>query len=1014
MRVLGDVCFCFGVQVLVWCSDVNLEGDLIIVGDIDLFGYCYGFDVDCVDLLWCGFGELVLLVLRVEGNINVYGSINDGFVLLLFMLDEGGWQLYEGCNGSVGYIFFGGGLVVLVEGVKLQFGIEFQVGICLNYDVLVELVMFLVGIVLFVLMVILQILCLFVGMVLGVVVIIDFGQMLVVGIVLQELLMLVVGVWLGVGFCLCSVVQVVVQEWFVGVVLLVVLCLVCEVVFKVGVYIFLLIKVELFGDVLVNLWLVDVDGNQGCNWVLVLMLVEGIIFWDLIVVVGVDVGVVDLCSWCWGSEGSVVLVDIYQGLIGMVKMEIIWVGDCVLIEWVLLDWIGDIFYVGCLIVELVDMFGFIEDEFCVMLVDYCGLVFCQVVVQGLLDYWGDEFYVGIFVKDFVVMFGMIEDEFCSIVFIYCVGGGMQIEVIIYGKCVGMLVWSVLCIGKGDMELFVVGDVVMKLGFGVYIVGIFIVLGGGCDVVFNLFCVVVFWNIVLLGLNLVLGCYDVVMVGYQVWYLDCGGNLCVEVGCDIVGDVWIVCVELGSSECDWVLYFSVVVGNWLWCQGIGGMVGVELVLISWWVNFGIYINVFVVVGSFLWMVGFIGFGILGGGDLMFEVGCNVGVCDLMGDVLGLLSVLCLGVIIVVVGLIGWVSDGQLYLIGGGDLWLCIGGVLNLNLQVMIFSFNFFRVGQNFDFNGILINLCGSLQFDVGCIGVMGVILESYVMLGQQCVVDLFVFDVVCVMGGLVLVLGDVGVQLQVWGDVVFGGVVDVGWVLLVNYSVVLQDDGVYVVGSMWFFLWMVNMVVDLFSVGGDFVLGFVGLDNVIGSNLWCEQVQFVVCGGDDLLNYWFYFLCFSVIVVQGDIKLDWISVMLGMQDVILLVFLVMGWLDVLVGGSIFVQCGVIQIVCLGVDVWLLGFFDFVFLVQQGDFGGNVICLWYNFLVDGNIVLLEVLFLLFVFGFNILLFIVFVVLVLSCFYVVQGDIIGLVSGVWCMLDFNVGQCMQLNWFEVVGVV
>lgn len=185
------------MQVLARRSDANPDGDLTIAGDIDLSGYRYGPEANRADPSRRGFGESASLVLRAEGNINVYGSINDGFAPPPSTPDEGGWQLYEGRNGSAGQTPFGGGLVVPVDGVKLQPGTEFQAGTRLNYDVPVESVTLPVGTVLPAPMVISQNLRLPAGTVLGAAVTTDSGQTLAAGTVLQEPLVLAAGARLG-------------------------------------------------------------------------------------------------------------------------------------------------------------------------------------------------------------------------------------------------------------------------------------------------------------------------------------------------------------------------------------------------------------------------------------------------------------------------------------------------------------------------------------------------------------------------------------------------------------------------------------------------------------------------------------------------------------------------------------------------------------------------------------------------------------------------------------------------
>ncbi|MFY1079593.1 hypothetical protein ACNF5D_26460, partial [Escherichia coli] len=75
-----------------------------------------------------------------------------------------------------------------------------------------------------------------------------------------------------------------------------------------------------------------------------------------------------------------------------------------------------------------------------------------------------------------------------------------------------------------------------------------------------------------------------------------------------------------------------------------------------------------------MVGFTGFGTLGGGNLTLEAGRDAGVRDAIGDALDSTIAPRSGAIIAAVGSTGRVSDGQLHLTGGGDLQLRIGGAL----------------------------------------------------------------------------------------------------------------------------------------------------------------------------------------------------------------------------------------------------------------------------------------------------------------------------------------------------
>ena len=68
------------------------------------------------------------------GNLNIYGSINDGFGPPPESPDDAGWQLVQGRLGSQGITAFGGDLVVPIGGVKLEAGTMFPTGSKLNYD----------------------------------------------------------------------------------------------------------------------------------------------------------------------------------------------------------------------------------------------------------------------------------------------------------------------------------------------------------------------------------------------------------------------------------------------------------------------------------------------------------------------------------------------------------------------------------------------------------------------------------------------------------------------------------------------------------------------------------------------------------------------------------------------------------------------------------------------------------------------------------------------------------------
>jgi hypothetical protein len=81
-----------GVEI-VSNAATNPNGDLTISGDLDLSGYRYGPDANRVDPARRGYGEPGVLVFRAGGNLNIHGSINDGFAPPSDSPDDNGWVL---------------------------------------------------------------------------------------------------------------------------------------------------------------------------------------------------------------------------------------------------------------------------------------------------------------------------------------------------------------------------------------------------------------------------------------------------------------------------------------------------------------------------------------------------------------------------------------------------------------------------------------------------------------------------------------------------------------------------------------------------------------------------------------------------------------------------------------------------------------------------------------------------------------------------------------------------------
>ncbi|CAB3927740.1 filamentous hemagglutinin family protein [Achromobacter deleyi] len=109
-----------GVEI----ASATAEGDLTVSGDLDLSNYRYGPGADRNDPARRGFGEAGLLLVRAKGDLNVYGSITDGFAPPLGTEDDArAWRLVgrAGMDNSSGKDLWGQSLV-LPRAVTLRGG----------------------------------------------------------------------------------------------------------------------------------------------------------------------------------------------------------------------------------------------------------------------------------------------------------------------------------------------------------------------------------------------------------------------------------------------------------------------------------------------------------------------------------------------------------------------------------------------------------------------------------------------------------------------------------------------------------------------------------------------------------------------------------------------------------------------------------------------------------------------------------------------------------------------------
>ncbi|MGB9101448.1 MAG: filamentous hemagglutinin family protein [Stenotrophomonas indicatrix] len=1000
-----------GVQIVARTSSDNPRGDLVVAGDIDLSGYRYGPQSNRLDPARRGFGESAALVLRAEGDINVYGSINDGFAPPPANPDEDGWVLLEGRSSGTPNTAFGGDLIVPGEGVQLQRGTEFRAGATLNYALPFEAVTLPAGTVLPAEMVLSGPLLLPAGTVLGAAVTTGSGQVMAAGTVLAQALALQSGACLGAGFRLRTPAPVAAQVWPAGVALPMAMKLSGALDLHAGAIIPSMTKVELAGDAPVKLRTADASGRQGRNWALAAMLPDGTTSWDLTAVAGADTTAADPRTRRWGSDGSIVLADSHYSTIGTVTTTTEWKGDRIVNLEGSLYWWGDESLAGKSPAEVAEIIGTTEAEICGA-GSFCGPAPRLVDKEGSLAWWGDESWVGRPASELGAEMGMSEEEICAAMG-YCYGGGTLTEVTTYGKRLGAPAWSVLRTGKGDLALLAAQDVRMKSGFGVYTAGAPTLLGDGNDARFNAARAPKPMNTALLGATQASGSYDAAIAGYQAWYPDQGGNLRVEAGRDIIGDVWTGRSESGTAQRDQAGHSSAAVGSWLWRQGSGTTEGVQTTATSWWINFGTYSTVGAELDATPRMVGFTGFGTLGGGNLSLEAGRHSGVISPMGNALGLLTAPHSSAIVAAVGSTGRVSDGELHLTGGGDLTLRSGGALNPGLRASAQQPEGFL--QDLDLNGAVTNLRGSTLLQAARIGGVSAIQSSYGTLGLK---NPFVADAPVAMAGPVLILGDSTALVQARGDVVLGSAADPGRVPVANFNDILLDDGSHASGSSWFSLWTQRTALGLFSAGGNLSLGLVGTQHASGSNQGREVIDISPSDGDVILNYWLYPSRFSAVAASGNINLASLrasGATLGAQDVILLAPSASGRLEVLAGGSILAAEQATQIVRSSSDARVPGPFDPGFIARGPGNAGTVRS---NVSVDGGRADPEAVLPYFAFGPNTALgaLLPTTPTVASRFYAVAGDIIGLGSGSRRQLSRDTGNNGRtvFDWYEAGSAV
>ena len=797
------------------------DGDLVVQGDLDLSGYRYASlnPHSVKDNAVYGSGESGSLTLRAGGDLNIYGSLNDGFAKPPVSEDDKGWVLLPGVD------FSGGTIVVPGNGVTLADGTAFPAGSTLNYDLPIKALTMAAGTRLPVAATLGQELVLPAGSVVSADVRDAGGNLLLAaGTLLREAQTLAIGTQLGAGTLLAQGTRLDGMTWPKGVPLPAIhqanpanntVQLSGSKALPKGALIPAGTDVKLPNNATSVALRVGVSGPAGQVWAISPMLAEGTQSWSLRLVAGADTEAADSrLLQAHPRSGDMHLADNHYGMFAK-QLPSKGVQTWTALAVAELSGAGVDVKVGDPIEQsLLDVLGAgsIED-FCASSPDYCAMkvtyVWTQKAADDLLEQAGIVIPVGaVITNEFLADLQLPGvDEVCGQLPEYCAAQN-KTE---YGATPSSTRWSVIRTGSGDLELLSAGNLQMDSLFGVYTAGTSSTgtfagdpynlpkaKRAGADPLTSTV------------LNDAGSFFEQFVNGsstslYRAWYPEAGGNLTLNVGGDLTGHITSSVASSVRPNPKDVGVDSAAVGNWLWRQGSGAVAtGGPAQPTAWWINFGSY----TATAAADKLLGFTGFGTLGGGNLDVNVSGNAGVLDTLGY-----SVYRPEVnphsqgLVLAVGSTGRIAaDGSQQLTGGGDLRVRIGGALN---PASVAATTDHR-------DGVLVNLRGDVQLRSATVGSVDLLYGSTARSqspGETRAFDPQVATRGVARGGMTLVPGDATFNLQTLGDLVVQNVEDPGRVVLSHVSPFAQGASLGG-GSSWFTLWTRDTAIDLFSLGGN--------------------------------------------------------------------------------------------------------------------------------------------------------------------------------------------------------
>ncbi|AEC18812.1 filamentous hemagglutinin-like protein [Pusillimonas sp. T7-7] len=799
------------------------DGDMIVSGDLDLSDHRYeSLNQHTQKTSVYGSGEVGSLVIRAGGNLDIYGSINDGFAPPPETPDDDGWVL------TPGYIAYGGDVITPAPGVTLSAGTEFAAGKTLNYDLPIGATQFAAGTQLPIDTVLDASLTLHADTVLQAPIYDAAGGLLyAAGTIVKEAVTLEPGTRLGAGTVLPGSARLQAMRWPKGAVLPGVLTLAGDLALPRGALIPSETLVMLPEDA-ISMPLRPANGDrQGKNWAVAAMLPEGSQSWSMRIVAGADTQAADSRLTRKEAAGSLILADAHYSLFRETAGGGAW-------YWAEGNWYGD---TGTPVEDWALDPGY---NICEQEPGQCVQV-TWLWAEG--NWYGTA---GTPVEDWALDPGY---NICEQEPGQCLNIGGSGEVV--GLYPAAQNFSVLRTGIGDLDMISGGDIHMQSLYGVYTAGVSTASEAESQAAtFN-------QPRAMAGdgsyLGTSIGADENVNAGYEAlvdggtnsiyaaWYPGQGGNLLLRTGGDLTGDILATNSPLGLERELRGQSSSTNLGNWLWRQGTGDTEGIDSIPTSWWINFGTYVpggastNAYHSVSgvqSVPELVGFTGFGTLGGGNLNVDVAGNAGMLSRRGGT-STVAPRSQG-LVVAVGSTGRVNaDGELLLTGGGDMTVRVGGGLNPGLRARVDNDN--NKTQSMNLTGVLANLRGVLQVQGGALG--GIDLSYGSLPNRNDLKETRAYDPFrstkgVASGGLVLMLGDAVASLNVRGDLVVSGTGDPGRVPTPNSSVFVWNGNEHTSGGRsWFSLWTDNTAIHLLSAGGNLTPSTQLIDTQSRGGVW---------------------------------------------------------------------------------------------------------------------------------------------------------------------------------------